>query len=117
MFREVDDFMLVSLNETERRVSSSESGYLDEISDYLDGVADHQLWPLNKNVHDYPQLGFKEYFAHELLTKFFGARPGWKVTPSAYGMATAWVAVWDTGKKGPVVSFNVEMGMSGLHSV
>ena len=32
------------------------------------------------------------------------------MTPSAYGMATAWVAAYDSGKRGPVVSFNVEMG-------
>ncbi|PNP42297.1 hypothetical protein TGAMA5MH_05979 [Trichoderma gamsii] len=37
------------------------------------------------------------------------SQSGWVVTPSAYGMETAWVAVFDTGKRGPVVSFNAEM--------
>jgi metal-dependent amidase/aminoacylase/carboxypeptidase family protein len=69
------------------------------------------LWPLNKTVHDNPELGFQEFIAHAALTKFFKSQAGWKVTPSAYGMATAWVAEWDSGKKGPVISFNVEMGM------
>lgn len=100
---------MVSMDEAEKRNSSAELGYLNDISGYLDGVAD-QLWPLNKRVHDHPELAYKEFIAHEALTKFFKSRPGWKVTPSAYGMATAWVAVWDSGKKGPVVSFNVEMG-------
>nr|UWK21992.1 peptidase m20 domain protein [Trichoderma rodmanii] len=39
----------------------------------------------------------------KILTK------GRAVTPSAYGMDTAWVAVYDIGRRGPVVSFNAEM--------
>ncbi|KAM7183182.1 peptidase M20 [Naviculisporaceae sp. PSN 640] len=37
------------------------------------------------------------------------SRPGWKVTRSAYGIKTAWTAVYDSGRPGPVVSFNAEM--------
>jgi len=68
------------------------------------------LWPLNKFIHDNPELAFKEYKAHDALTNFMNAQNGWKVTKSAFGMETAWMAVFDSGKTGPAVSFNAEMG-------
>lgn len=83
--------------------------YLDEISSFVDEIAD-SLWLVNKKIHDYPELGFEERIAHKALTRFMESQPGWKVTRSAYGLETAWVAVFDSGKKGPVISFNVEMG-------
>ncbi|KAF4302434.1 putative peptidase m20 [Botryosphaeria dothidea] len=91
-----DDWVLVSPD------------YLGEIGSYIDTIAD-SLWPINKKIHDNPELGYKEYIAHEALTSFLKKQDGWKVTPSAYGMETAFVAVFDSGKKGPVVSFNAEM--------
>ncbi|KAI0025432.1 hypothetical protein F4780DRAFT_768285 [Xylariomycetidae sp. FL0641] len=103
----VDDFVLVT-HEDAGLALGSKPGDLDQISDWVDGIAD-ELWPVNKKIHDNPELGYEEYIAHETLTKFMESRPGWKVTPSAYGLPTAWTAVFDSGKKGPVVSFNVEM--------
>lgn len=94
-------------------VGETSLAYLGEISAYVDSLAD-ALWPVNKTIHDNPELNFKEYIAHDALTKFMQSQEGWKVQPSAYGMETAWVAVYDSGKKGPVVSFNAEMGMSML---
>lgn len=85
--------------------------YLREIATYINSLSE-KLWPLNKYIHDNPELAFKEYKAHSALTNFMESQPGWQVTRSAYGMETAWVAVFDTGKPGPVVSFNVEMGKS-----
>lgn len=84
---------------------------LDAISSYIDSLAP-TLWPINHKIHDNPELGFKEFIAHDTLTKFMQSQHGWKVTPSAYGMETAWVAEYNSGKKGPVVSFNAEMGQS-----
>ena len=84
--------------------------YLDDISSFVDGIAD-DLWLVNKKIHDNPELCFEEFIAHKALTRYMEAQAGWKVIRSAYGMETAWVAVFDTGRKGPVVSFNVEMGM------
>ncbi|XXG98392.1 hypothetical protein Hte_004715 [Hypoxylon texense] len=106
MDEHVDGFVFVTHEDTDS--AQSEPGYLGEISNFLDSIAD-ELWPVNKKIHDNPELGYEEFIAHETLTKFMASRPGWKVTPSAYGMATAWVAVFDSGKKGPSVSFNVEM--------
>ena len=92
-------------------VSTDRPALLDEISTSADAVAE-VFWPINCTIHDNPELGYKEVIAHAALTKFMRAQPGWKVTPSAYGYATAWVAVYDSGKRGPVVSFNAEMGKS-----
>jgi hypothetical protein len=71
-----------------------------------------ELWPLNEYIHGNPELAFEEHKAHEALTSFMQSHEGWRVTNSAYGIQTAWEAVYDSGKAGPVVSFNAEMGMS-----
>ncbi|KAI8629188.1 hypothetical protein F5Y19DRAFT_434279 [Xylariaceae sp. FL1651] len=102
-----DDFVFIT-HEDAGEVMSAEPEHLREISDFVNSIA-YDLWAVNKTIHDNPELGFQEFIAHETLTKCMASRPGWNVTPSAYGMATAWVAVFDSGKKGPVVSFNVEM--------
>ncbi|KAF3061966.1 Peptidase M20 domain-containing protein 2 [Daldinia childiae] len=106
MEQQFDDFVFITHEDAE--FAQSEPGYLSDISEFIDSIAD-DLWPVNKKIHDNPELGYEEFIAHETLTKFMASRPGWKVTPSAYGLATAWVAVFDSGRKGPVVSFNVEM--------
>jgi len=85
--------------------------HLLDISDFINHEVAESLWPVNKKIHDNPELGYHEIIAHDALTTFMETRPGWKVTRSAYGLETAWVAVYDSGRKGPVVSFNAEMGM------
>ncbi|ORY60934.1 uncharacterized protein BCR38DRAFT_349559 [Pseudomassariella vexata] len=82
--------------------------HLAEVSNFVDSVAD-DLWSINKRIHDNPELGYHEHDAHATLTTFMKSRNGWKVTTSAYGMETAWLAVYDSGEEGSVVSFNVEM--------
>ncbi|PSR82672.1 hypothetical protein BD289DRAFT_370971 [Coniella lustricola] len=83
-------------------------GFLKEISCYVDGIAE-SLWPVNEKIHDNPELGFKEYIAHETLTNFMQTQVGWVVKSSVYGLETAWTAEYDSGRPGPVISFNVEM--------
>lgn len=100
-----DDFVIVKHDD-----AVPEPAYLSEISDFVDRQVAGSLWPVNKRIHDNPELGYEEFIAHEALTKFMRTREGWKVTPSAYGLETAWIAVYDSGRKGPVVSFNAEMG-------
>ncbi|KLU83750.1 peptidase M20 domain containing 2 [Magnaporthiopsis poae ATCC 64411] len=82
--------------------------YLSDIDDFVGSLAD-SLWPLNLFIHANPELAFNEFRAHDALTKFMRSQKGWRVTPSAYGLETAWTAVYDSGRKGPVVSFNAEM--------
>jgi metal-dependent amidase/aminoacylase/carboxypeptidase family protein len=105
-----DDYVFINAEDAEER-PGEEVGHLGDISGFIDDIAS-ELWKINKTIHDNPELGYKEFIAHKTLTSFMAKRHGWKVTPSAYGLATAWVAVFDTRKKGPVVSYNVEMGES-----
>nr|UWK20052.1 peptidase m20 domain protein [Trichoderma albolutescens] len=105
---EVDGFVLVPYGNVSPSKELPELQYLDEISQAVDSLSE-VFWPINKKIHDNPERGFKEFIAHDALTKFMKCQGGWAVTPSAYGMATAWVAVFDTGRRGPVVSFNAEM--------
>lgn len=108
---EEDGYVLVGLNNTQDGSMESSAKYLADINDFIEKISD-ELWTVNKSIHDNPELGYEEHKAHALLTSFLKRRKGWKVTPSAYGMDTAWVAVYDSGEKGPVVSLNVEMGAS-----
>lgn len=108
---EEDDYVLVGLDDTYDGLMESSSKYLADINDFIETISD-ELWIINKKIHDNPELGYEEHKAHALLTSFLKSKKGWKVTPSAYGMDTAWVAVYDSGEKGPVVSLNAEMGAS-----
>ncbi|KAL7920373.1 hypothetical protein ACQKWADRAFT_162934 [Trichoderma austrokoningii] len=103
---EDDGFILVSYSDYS--VDRQKLQFLDPISQAVDSLLE-EFWPINKKIHDNPERGFKEFIAHDALTKFMKSQSGWVVTPSAYGMETAWVAVFDTGRRGPVVSFNAEM--------
>lgn len=111
---EEDGYVIVGLNNTQDSSMESRAKYLADINDFIEKISD-ELWIVNKHIHDNPELGYEEHKAHALLTSFLKRRKGWKVTPSAYGMDTAWVAVYDSGEKGPVVSLNVEMGARISH--
>ncbi|KAK4196018.1 hypothetical protein QBC40DRAFT_310184 [Triangularia verruculosa] len=115
-----DGFVLVSresqITKQSLAVSPVQSRHHEGAHDYLAEIAsfiDHQsekLWSLNKFIHNNPEIAFKEFKAHEALTKFMRSQPErWQVTSSACGIETAWIAVYDSGRKGPAVSFNVEM--------
>ncbi|KAI1146622.1 hypothetical protein F4825DRAFT_187853 [Nemania diffusa] len=103
-----EDYVFIDHEDVVIEVQPTQPALLRKISDFIDSTS-KELWEVNKTIHDNPELGFEEFIAHETLTKFMVSRGGWTVTPSAYGLATAWVAVFDSGKKGPIVSFNVEM--------
>ncbi|KAK0644124.1 hypothetical protein B0T16DRAFT_495015 [Cercophora newfieldiana] len=104
------DYVIVSINGDEEGNNAGDSpAYLSDIESLIDNNA-QPLWALNSFLHDNPELAYRERKAHHALTHFIRARDeGWHVTPSAYGIETAWIAVFDSGKPGPVVSFNVEM--------
>jgi len=88
---------------------------LSEIDSLVESLYD-VLFPVNNFIHENPELAFKEHKAHDALTDFMRSQRDWVVTTSAYGMETAWVARYDSGKAGPVVSFNVEMGSTFPHT-
>ncbi|KAF2463563.1 uncharacterized protein BDR25DRAFT_297918 [Lindgomyces ingoldianus] len=106
---EEDGFVLIFRSECPENVPQDVSEeYLSEIDKSIESLW-ASLWSLNKFIHENPELAFEEHKAHELLTNFMRSQKDWKVTTSAYAMETAWVAVYDSGKEGPAVSFNVEM--------
>lgn len=103
-----DDYVIISVDDA-KLGDNPGPAYASEISSYIDCIA-NSLWPVNKTIHDNPELNYEEYIAHEALVKFMRSQEGWNVTESAYHIETAWIAVYDSGRKGPVISFNVEMG-------
>jgi hypothetical protein len=106
----MDDGFILVLRPGEEQATKSIQGHLADIDQIIRGL-EPVLWPLNTSIHDNPELGFKEYKTHDALTNFMQSQEGWRVTRSAYGMETAWKAEYDSGRPGPVVSFNAEMGM------
>ncbi|GBC10388.1 hypothetical protein RclHR1_00960005 [Rhizophagus clarus] len=66
------------------------------------------LRSISLKIHEKPELGFEETFAHNLLVEYLKDE-GFKVTPSAYGIETAFIAEFSSkGGEGRVVSFNSE---------
>ncbi|CAG8691567.1 19810_t:CDS:10 [Cetraspora pellucida] len=73
---------------------------IDEISE--------ELREIGLKIHDHPELGYEERFAHELLVNYLKNK-GFKVTSSAYGLETAFVAEFQSkAGEGRVVAFNSE---------
>jgi metal-dependent amidase/aminoacylase/carboxypeptidase family protein len=89
--------------------NSTQDEYLDFVSHYIDSISE-VLRPISLKIHDNPELNYQEFIAHETLVTFMKSRRGWKVTPSAYGIQTAFIAVYDSGREGPVISYNAEYG-------
>lgn len=102
-----DDFVMVE--QEDLSVEEETKDYLDSISTHIEGLS-HDLRHISLSIHDNPELQFKEYHAHHVLTEYLKKQDGWRVTPSAYDIKTAFVAVYDSGTDGPVVSFNAEYG-------
>jgi hypothetical protein len=85
--------------------------FLTLVSSHIDSLSE-SLRVLSLDIHDHPEIRNKEFHAHEILTAFINEQKlqDWTVTPSAYDIPTAFVAVFDSGRRGPVVSFNAEYG-------
>ncbi|KAF8579260.1 amidohydrolase [Ramaria rubella] len=69
---------------------------------------DPELRDISLQIHDYPELMFKEKFAHDTLTAFMASH-GFTVTPHYLGLSTAWRASFKQGEGGPVLGVNSEM--------
>ncbi|KAJ4141600.1 hypothetical protein NW768_000815 [Fusarium equiseti] len=90
-----------------RTKKNATSPYAETVSKYVDSL-DKELWSINKDIHDNPELGYKEFKAHKLLTSYMKKQKGWKVTDTVGGIDTAFMAVFEGSGDGPVVSFNAE---------
>ena len=89
--------------------NASQDELFNFVSSHIDSISD-AMRPLSLKIHDNPEVNYKEYIAHKTLTDFMKTRKGWKVTTSAYDIPTAFIAQYDSGKKGPVISYNAEYG-------
>ncbi|KAF8529396.1 hypothetical protein JB92DRAFT_2861856 [Gautieria morchelliformis] len=69
---------------------------------------DPELRKLSLQIHDHPEIMFKEKFAHDLLTEFMSSH-GFSVTQHYLGLSTAWRASFKHGTGGPVLGVNSEM--------
>ena len=107
--RDFADFVMV---EQDASLPPGEDDLLQITSQYVESVSD-ELRTISLKIHDDPELQYNEHHAHSVLTNYMSQKSGWAVTPSCYGIETAFVAVFDSGKKGPTVSFNAEYGRSG----
>ncbi|KAK5740905.1 hypothetical protein LTR17_004259 [Elasticomyces elasticus] len=99
-----DSYILIDSN---AEAMSANKDFLEAIGNEIDSLSG-DMRTISLEIHDHPELQFKEFHAHKVLTEYLSKQAGWAVTPSAYNIATAFVAVYDTGKKGPVVSYNAE---------
>ena len=62
----------------------------DGALDAIDAAA-ASLESLSLDIHDHPEENYEEYHAHAAMTTWL-AEHGWEVTPSAYGLETAFEA-------------------------
>jgi metal-dependent amidase/aminoacylase/carboxypeptidase family protein len=108
----IDDFVMVDTSDLDGSRSSDD--FLDDISSAIEDLSS-DLRSISLSIHDHPELQYKEFHAHQALTEYLAKQKGWEVTPSAYDIKTAFVAVYDSGKRGPVVSFNAEYGALQLY--
>ena len=74
------------------------------ICSYIDDISD-ELIAVSHAIHENPELGYEEHFAHEQLTKVLIDK-GLDVHKSAYEIDTAFEAT--AGKAGPVVALLCE---------
>jgi hypothetical protein len=94
-----DDFVMIEGADNDELWSD----HLSAISDFVDELS-QDVRTISLEIHDHPELQYKEHHAHKVLTEYLRIQSGWSVTPSAYGIETAFVATYDSKKAGPVVS-------------
>jgi len=56
----------------------------------------HSFLIYKKQIHQHPELAYKEFFASKLLVDYLISQ-GFKVTYPAYGIETAFIAEYGTG--------------------
>ena len=58
---------------------------LDFVSAKIDSLST-DLRGISLKIHDNPELNYKEFVAHDILTSYLEAQHRWKVTRSLYGI-------------------------------
>ncbi|CAJ0747646.1 351_t:CDS:10, partial [Entrophospora sp. SA101] len=76
-----------------------------------------ELREISLKIHEHPELAYQEKYAHELLVTYLKSK-GFEVTPSAYGIETAFTAEFQSkAGKGRTVSFNSGIGHACGHNL
>ncbi|KAG8854571.1 hypothetical protein FRB96_007441 [Tulasnella sp. 330] len=91
--------------------SDSDPLYRSDVAETIESCIDacnKDLRELSLKIHDHPELGYKEKYAHDTLTEFMSSR-GFKVTRHYLGVETAWRAEYQFGEGGRTLGFNSEM--------
>ena len=72
---------------------------------------DKELRELSLDMHDHPEIMWQERRTHDLFVKYFSGKKGWKVTPHAFELETAFQAVFShkADKSSRVVGFQSEL--------
>lgn len=85
-----------------------------EIEDHISKL-DEELRDLSVKMWDHPEVAWTEHKTHDLFVKYLQGKEGWKVTPHAHGLETAYRAEFEHRSDGlasdkvPVIGFNSEM--------
>ena len=83
---------------------------LDDVKDFIDAAIESSITTLhtvNDTIHANPQLAWEETIAHDIFIKELGEK-GFHVTPSAYGVKTAFEVIANGKAAGRTVNFNAE---------
>lgn len=83
---------------------------LDEVKDFIESTTESYLSTIhtvNNTIHANPQLAWEETIAHDIFVEELGKK-GFHVTPSAYGVKTAFEVIFNGKAAGRTVSFNSE---------
>ncbi|MGI9118744.1 MAG: M20 family metallopeptidase [Acidimicrobiales bacterium] len=80
------------------------AGLKDRMAERVDELAE-VLVTVSHDIHDHPELGYQEHYAHDLLTSVL-ADQGVEVERGAYDLTTAFVA--GAGNDGPTVAICCE---------
>ncbi|PWY98627.1 amidohydrolase [Testicularia cyperi] len=72
---------------------------------------DKELRDLSLKMHSHPEIQYQEYKTHDLFVEYFKTKKEWKLTPKAYGLDTAWEAVFShkAGKDTRTIGFQSEL--------
>jgi metal-dependent amidase/aminoacylase/carboxypeptidase family protein len=89
----------------DHRVATFSIGWTSQLAIMENKTLD-ALRELSNYLLAHPELAFKEYLAHDACIDFLKLHCGdWKITPKAYGLDTAWEAVYTQGKGGQRIVF------------
>lgn len=90
------------------------NGVLAEVTKTIESeikALDKELRHLSLDMHDHPEIMWTEHRTHDLFVEYFRKKSGWKVTPKAYGVDTAWQAVFahKADKESRTIGFQSEL--------